>query len=73
MQRIENQYIDDANIAHGVLSWIVYANRPLNIREVQHALAVEPELTYVGDDVLIDEASSHLCAWDLLQLIAIAG
>lgn len=55
MQRIENQDIDDANIAHGVLSWIVYANRPLNIREVQHALVIEPELTYVGDDVLIDE------------------
>ena len=55
LQRIENQYIDDAIIAHGVLSWIVYANRALDIREVQDALAVEPELTYVGDDVLIGE------------------
>ena len=55
MGRISSQHIDDVKVAHDVLSWIVYANRPLHIEEVQHALAIEPELTDIDDEALIDE------------------
>src|SRR5205809_4719800 len=43
MQRIESQHEDDVKLAEGVLSWISFTFRPLTIRELQHALAVEPE------------------------------
>ena len=55
MQRINSQDIDDVNVALGVLSWIVYSTRPLHIREVQHALAIEPGITDIDDEALIDE------------------
>lgn len=55
MERIENQDVDDFDVAHRVLSWIVYANRPLSVKKIQHALAVEPELTGIDGDALIDE------------------
>lgn len=41
----------------------------MNIREVQHALAVEPELTYVGNDVLIDEDLLTSVCLGLIRLI----
>ena len=55
MGRISSQYVDDVEVAYDVLSWIVYSNRPLHIEEVQHALAVAPELTDFDDEALIDE------------------
>ena len=55
MGRITSQHADDIKVAHDVLSWIVYANRPLHIEEVQHAPAIEPELTDIDDEALIDE------------------
>ena len=41
MERINGQVIDFKRLANQVLSWIVCAKRPLTIRELQHALAVE--------------------------------
>jgi hypothetical protein len=41
MLRIEGQVTDQEDLAKQVLSWITCANRPLNIAELQHALAVE--------------------------------
>ena len=55
MGRISSQHADDVKVAHDVLSWIMYANRPLHIEEVQHALAIEPELTDIDGEALIDE------------------
>ncbi|KAJ6264531.1 ankyrin repeat [Drechslerella dactyloides] len=43
MERINNQNPDFRRLASQVLLWIVCAKRPLTKRELQHALAVEPE------------------------------
>lgn len=39
--RIDSQPQGLSNLAKRVLSWITYAQRPLIIQELQHALAVE--------------------------------
>lgn len=41
MERIEGQVAGHKQLAMRVLSWIVYARRPLTILELQQALAVE--------------------------------
>jgi len=41
-KRINSQTPGLHNLAKGVLSWIIYAQRPLTTKELQHALAVEP-------------------------------
>ncbi|KAI0887892.1 uncharacterized protein GGS22DRAFT_197834 [Annulohypoxylon maeteangense] len=42
MERIEGQGPDRRELAKQVLSWIIYAKRPLTTRELRYALAVEP-------------------------------
>lgn len=54
IERIDAQLPEDRKLAKTVISWITYAQRPLTTRELQHALAVEPETaefdeTNVGD------------------------
>ncbi|KAK6514396.1 hypothetical protein TWF506_008791 [Arthrobotrys conoides] len=44
MRRIDGQNSDFKRLAHQTLSWIVCAERPLTKLELQHALAVEPEV-----------------------------
>jgi hypothetical protein len=41
MERIEGQIGDQTMLAKQVLSWIIYARRPLTTSELRHALAVE--------------------------------
>lgn len=55
MRRIENQDRRKAQRAEEVLSWISYAERPLTIRELQHALATEPGDMELDEDALPDE------------------
>ncbi|KAH7345940.1 hypothetical protein BKA66DRAFT_325499 [Pyrenochaeta sp. MPI-SDFR-AT-0127] len=43
IQRIEGQLIGDYELAKRVLSWIMYAKRPLTTAEMRCALAVEPD------------------------------
>lgn len=43
MQRIEDQGEEDCELAKRALSFTVCARRPLNVEELRHALAVEPE------------------------------
>jgi hypothetical protein len=46
-----------------VLSWITYAVRPLSVKELQHALAVMPDTTYIDpDDITDDEILTSICA-----------
>ncbi|RYO78730.1 hypothetical protein DL762_008550 [Monosporascus cannonballus] len=47
IKRIDSQLPEDGALAKSVLSWITYAQRPLTIGELCHALAVEP-----GEDEL---------------------
>ncbi|KAH0556173.1 hypothetical protein GP486_005895 [Trichoglossum hirsutum] len=55
MQRIWSQDPVKVERAKQVLSWISFAFRPLTVREVQHALAVEPEDTDIDEEALPDE------------------
>jgi hypothetical protein len=41
MKRVEQQSADDSWLALRLLSWIVYAVRPLQFMEIQHAMAVD--------------------------------
>ncbi|KAI8182295.1 Vegetative incompatibility protein HET-E-1 [Colletotrichum sp. SAR 10_65] len=50
LERIRVQPTAHVQLASQVLSWIVFAKRPLEIRELQHALAVEEEELDIEED-----------------------
>lgn len=54
MLRIEDQRPSQVKRAKQVLSWIIYAERPLTVKELQCALAVEPGDTSLDEDALPD-------------------
>ena len=63
MQRIEAQDPDHTSIALKTLAWITYAFRSLSLRELQHALAIEPESTRLDEEDIMDGNSiTALCA-----------
>ena len=55
LARIGSQDKEDTQIAHRVLGWITHATRSLTMKQLQHALSVEPEQTDLDDETLIDE------------------
>ncbi|KAL9118809.1 MAG: hypothetical protein Q9187_004635 [Circinaria calcarea] len=55
MKRIESQDPGDFELAKRVLSWISFAFRPLTVKEIKHALAVQPTDTYMDEEGLSDE------------------
>lgn len=63
MQRIHGQLLDQQELAMNVLMWIVYAKRPLETDELQHALSVElGELEFLEDNLPdIDDMVSACC------------
>ena len=63
MERVERQDDSRKELAKRVLSWITYAVRPLSVKELQHALAVMPNTTYLDpDDITDDEILTSICA-----------
>lgn len=63
MQRIENQEPDHKRIAFKALAWVSYVFRPLSVKELQHALAVEPGDTKLDEELVLDGQSiTSLCA-----------
>jgi ankyrin repeat protein len=63
MQRIQGQDAGFQELALRTLLWVTCAKRPLSSRELQHALAVEPGDTKLGEDNLHDiEEVVSLCA-----------
>lgn len=63
MERIENQEPDHRRIALKALAWVCYAFRALSLKELQHALAVEPGDTALDEDLVMDGQSiTSLCA-----------
>ena len=52
LERIQGQDTELASLAMKVLGWIYHAKRPLQLPELQHALAVEPEDTFLDEDGL---------------------
>jgi hypothetical protein len=55
MERIEQQNEEDRDLAIQILSWIIFACRPLRVTELQHALAIVQEMTQLDPDSMIDE------------------
>lgn len=53
--RIGGQDVEDTKIAHQVISWVTHAMRPLTVREIQHALSVEPDQSDLDEEAMIDE------------------
>ena len=63
MRRIENQDSDHTRIALKALAWVSYALRPLSLKELQHALAVEPGDKDLDEELVMDGQSiTSLCA-----------
>jgi hypothetical protein len=52
--RIEGQPADEKKLAKQVLSWIIYARRALTTMELQHALGVEVDDSYLDEDNIPD-------------------
>ena len=55
MKRIQRQSAADKKLAERILSWITYSRRPLSYQELQHALAVTPEMTDIHTEALVDK------------------
>lgn len=63
MQRITDQEEDHWKVAFKTLAWVTHAFRPLSLRELQHALAVEPGDSELDEDLMMDAPSiTALCA-----------
>jgi ankyrin repeat protein len=63
MQRIKDQESDHRDIAFKTLAWLTYAFRSLSLRELQHALAIEPGNVELDEELVMDGQSiTALCA-----------
>ncbi|KAF8250889.1 ankyrin [Wilcoxina mikolae CBS 423.85] len=63
LQRIEGQNQDDRSLAHRVLSWISHVTRPLSVKELQTALAIELDESEFDEENMPDEELlTSLCA-----------
>lgn len=68
--RVQSQEADLADLAMHVLSWITFALRPLTLKELQHALAVELGESSLDEENIPDEASILSVCFGLISLIA---
>ena len=63
MQRITDQEPDHKRVAYKTLAWVAYAFRSLSLRELQHALAIEPGDNELDEELMMDGQSiTALCA-----------
>ncbi|KAJ6530005.1 ankyrin repeat-containing domain protein [Mycena vulgaris] len=54
MERIDHQAEDDRELAYLTLTWVANAKRPLSVRELLEALAIEPNTTSLDPDNMLD-------------------
>ncbi|KAL8906512.1 MAG: hypothetical protein Q9207_001998 [Kuettlingeria erythrocarpa] len=63
MQRITAQEPDRQKVALKTLAWISYAFRPLSLKELQHAVAIEPGDRELDEDLIMDGSNiTAFCA-----------
>ena len=63
MKRIHGQEQSFRDLAEQILSWIVWAVRPLTIMELQHALSIEPGDEEIDEDNFLDtNGLTSVCA-----------
>jgi len=55
MARIEEQTENRKMLARRVLSWVTYSRQQLSLKELQHALAVAPEMKEIDEDDIYDQ------------------
>jgi hypothetical protein len=55
IERIHSQEDDDVQLAMSILTWVSYSLKPLTVKELQHALAVEPDSKAIDEEALLDE------------------
>jgi hypothetical protein len=55
VDRIAQQNSDDQALAKRVLTWIIYAERPLTFKELHHAVSTLPEATDINSESLVQE------------------
>ena len=55
MERIESQPKEYSDLGKGVIIWVGTAYEPLTPRRIQHALAVDADMTEICDDDLDDQ------------------
>jgi hypothetical protein len=55
MDRISRQTSNDKELAEQLLAWITYAQRPLSLKELQHALATSPGMTDMDHESIVPE------------------
>ena len=53
IRRINAQSKDDKDLAESILVWVIYARRPLSLRELQHAVATLPWMTDIDPESLV--------------------
>ncbi|KAJ7483613.1 ankyrin repeat domain-containing protein [Mycena latifolia] len=54
MERINHQTEEDRQLGLLALTWVANAKRPLSVAELQEALAIEPDSTFLDVDNLLD-------------------
>jgi len=63
IKRIKAQSNEDWLLAQKIFSWITNAFRILTLVELQHALAIAPEVPYIDEEAIInDEILTSVCA-----------
>jgi ankyrin repeat protein len=63
LRRIEDQNEDDRRLARKVLMWLSLSLRPLTVRELQHAVAIDEGLDEFGeDDIASEDIIISVCA-----------
>jgi len=55
MDRIEQQDEGRKQLSQQVFTWIIHAFRPLSVRELQYALAIEFDTSEIDPEAIIDE------------------
>ncbi|KAF2803872.1 uncharacterized protein BDZ99DRAFT_164571 [Mytilinidion resinicola] len=63
VERVDEQPEASRRLARNILSWVSHARRVLSVRELQHALAVHPDMADPDEDFLPDvEILGSICA-----------
>ena len=63
LERINNQKKGEKMLAEGILSWVSYTFRPLDVMELRHALAVTPsEVAFDPENIPDEEDLTSVCA-----------
>ncbi|KAE8146616.1 ankyrin repeat-containing domain protein [Aspergillus avenaceus] len=62
MDRIGQLKEDDKRLAFGILSWLLFSYRPLEVKELQHCMAVDLENGKFNENQILDESRmKELC------------